>query len=444
MPLTGDHVVYMRLNKQLTAALIKIDATYNKYMNNNGTCIVKLKKALYGCVESAKLWYDKLSSDLIKFNYTANEYDICVFNRTESDNTQTSLVIHVDDMIITASSESRVDDVIKQIETIYPGLTKHRGKVLNYIGMTFDFSKEGCVKMTMEGFVQDLIEGCKDMPGTANTPARANLFTIPDESDSPLPDNLRERFHSITAKLLYLSKRTRPDILTAVAFLTKRVLRPQRDDYDKLTRTIQYIRGSQHTGITFEVYEPIHVIAYIDASFAIHPDMKSHTGSVITLGKGAIYAKSGTQRLMTKSSTEAELVALSDSANQVLWTRNFLECQGHPQPPALVYQDNQSTIQLIRNGRSNSERTRHVDVRYFFLHDRISTGDVDIVYLPTTDMIADILTKPLQGELFKKLRKELLNTTPPTLTYAEGCKTVDLTDSAPTPVRTKSDRKSVV
>ena len=74
-------------------------------------------------------------------------------------------------------------DVTKQIETIYPGLTKQRGKVLNYIGMTFDFSKEGCVKMTMGGFVQDLVEGCKDMPGTANTPARANLFTVPDESD---------------------------------------------------------------------------------------------------------------------------------------------------------------------------------------------------------------------------------------------------------------------
>ena len=89
-----------RLNKQLTAALIKIDATYNKYANNNGTYIVKLKKALYGCVESAKLWYHELSSDLIKLNYTANEYDICVFNRTEVDNTQTSLVIHVDDMIV--------------------------------------------------------------------------------------------------------------------------------------------------------------------------------------------------------------------------------------------------------------------------------------------------------------------------------------------------------
>ena len=159
---------------------------------------------------------------MIKLNYTANEYDICVFNRTELDNTQTSLVIHVDDMLITALHESRVDDVIQQIEIIYPGLTKHRGKVLNYIGMTFDFTKEGSVKITMQGFVQDLIEGCKDMPRTANTPAQSHLFTVLDECDLALPDNLRERFHSITAKLLYLSKRTRPEILTAVALLTPR------------------------------------------------------------------------------------------------------------------------------------------------------------------------------------------------------------------------------
>ena len=115
---------------------------------------------------------------------------------------------------------------------------------------------------------------------------RSGTARRPGIPGTTTPDDLRERFHSITAKLLYLSKRTRPDILTAVAFLTKRVLKRQRDDYDKLIRTIQYIRGTQHMGITFEVHEPIHVTAYIDASFAIHPDMKSHTGSVVTLGKG--------------------------------------------------------------------------------------------------------------------------------------------------------------
>ena len=120
--------------------------------------------------------------------------------------------------------------------------------------------------------------------------------------------------------------------------------KPQRDDYNKLIRTVQYIRGTQNLGIAFDVNEPTPVIAYIDASPYI--PMRSHTGCVITLRKGAIYAKSGTQRLMTKSSTEVELVALDDSANLVLVTRNFLYYQGHHQPHALIHQDNQSTVQL--------------------------------------------------------------------------------------------------
>lgn len=139
--------------------------------------------------------------------------------------------------------------------------------------MTFDFTKEGSVKMTIQGFVEDLIGRCEVMPGTANTPEQSDLFTVPDECNSPLPDNLRERFHSITSKLLYLSKRTGPNILTAVAFLTKRVTKSQRDDYNMLARTVQYIRGTKHMGVTFEAYETIHFIAYIDASFTIHPDM---------------------------------------------------------------------------------------------------------------------------------------------------------------------------
>ena len=127
----------------------------------------------------------------------------------------------------------------------------------------------------------------------------------------------------------------------------------------------------------------------------------------------------------------------------MLWTRNFLERQGHPQPPALIYQDNMSTIQLIENGRSNSERTRHIDVRFFFLHDRQRTGDVEIKYLPTERMITDILTKPLQGELFRQLRKELLNITPLTLTYAADCKTEDRTNTIRTLARTRTNPRSL-
>jgi hypothetical protein len=74
-----------------------------------------------------------------------------------------------------------------------------------------------------------------------------------------------------------------------------------------------------------------------------------------------------------------------------------------------VYQDNKSTIIMAEKGCSTSERTRHINIRYFFVKDRINTGEQKVVYKPTTEMIADLLTKPLQGELFRVLRKELLN-----------------------------------
>jgi hypothetical protein len=138
MPLEGDHVVFMRINKYLTDVLTSIDPSYKKFVNANGTCVVKLKKALYGCVESAKLWYDKISNDLIKLGYEKNNTDMCVFDRIENNYKQTTLVIHVDDMMITSTDEQNIDNIINEIEMPYPGLTKTRGKVLDYMGMTFN------------------------------------------------------------------------------------------------------------------------------------------------------------------------------------------------------------------------------------------------------------------------------------------------------------------
>jgi hypothetical protein len=407
MPVDGDHAVLMRLNKYLTNILVSIDESYQKYVNEKGTVVVKLKKALYGCVESAKLWYDKISSDLTKLGYKVNPSDICVFNRIETDSSQTTLVIHVDDMMITSTDDKRVDNIIAEIENLYPGLTKNRGKVLNYIGMTFNFEQLGRVIISMEGFIKDLLEDCVEIVGVSTSPANNNLFTI-DENSPLLNDKERERFHSLTAKLLYLSKRTRPDLLTCIAYLTKRVLEPRSDDWKKLARTIQYIRGTRTMPLILQVDTPVKVIAYIDASYAVHADKKSHTGCIISLGKGAIYGKSSTQKLNTTSSTEAELVAMTEASNQVLWTRNFLIHQSYEVDPAVIYQDNMSTIQLIKNGRSNSERTRHIDIKFFFLHDRIKSDHIIVTYKSTKEMIADLLTKPLQGEQFKGLRDQVL------------------------------------
>ena len=167
-------------------------------------------------------------------------------------------------MMISSSSDKRIDVIIVEIETTYPGLTKSRGKVINHIGMTFNFDQLGRVIISMEGFTKVLLDDFVVILGVSTAPADDNLFKI--DNDSPLlNDKERERFHSLTAKLLYLSKITRPDILTCIAYLTNRVLDPRTDDWNKLAHTILYIRETRTTPLTLEVDKPVKVIAYIDA-----------------------------------------------------------------------------------------------------------------------------------------------------------------------------------
>eukprot|EP00980_Cylindrotheca_fusiformis_P003923 scaffold870_cov78-Cylindrotheca_fusiformis.AAC.1 len=120
------------------------------------------------------------------------------------------------------------------------------------------------------------------------------------------------------------------------------------------------------------------------------------------MGKGSVYSKSTRQKINTRSSTEAELVGVNDAMSLILWTRNFLEAQGYTVTDNVVWQDNQSAMLLENNGtRSSSKRTRHLEIRYFFVTDNIKRGRMTVQYCPTDDMIADFFTKPLQGAKFQ-------------------------------------------
>jgi len=176
----------------------------------------------------------------------------------------------------------------------------------------------------------------------------------------------------------------------------------------KLMRVMRYLNATRGKHVVLKPDHSVKVTAFIDASYAPHPDAKSHAGAFITLGTGPIYVRSAKTKLVLKSSTEAELVALSDMAGELVWTRSFLIGQGLKIGPVLAYQDNKSTIILAERGKNHSPRTKHIAVRYFFIKDRIEQGDIALEYLPTAKMIADLLTKPLQGEQFRTLCTALL------------------------------------
>ena len=262
----------------------------------------------------------------------------------------------------------------------------------------------------MRGYIEEILDDFPEELGQkVNTPAATHLFDI-DKKRTLLPLDMKELYHQTVAKLLWVAMRARPDILTALSFLTTRVKSPDEDDWKKLLRVLCYLKctidlylrlSSDGTGIAKWS---------VDAAFGNRENLLSQTGGLMSMGGGALMCTSKKQKLNTKSSTEAELVAVDDMMSQIIWTRNFLLAQGFELNGNVVYQDNQSAILLERNGiASSSRRTRHINIRFFFVKDRIQAGELSIEYCPTEEMVADFFTKPLQAQKFLDFRKLIMN-----------------------------------
>ena len=418
-----NEIVYMRIDADMAKLLVEIDPdlygpflTYTR--DNQPVLYVRLQKALYGTLQAALLFWEKLSGLLQSWGFVLNPYDKCVANKNINGSICT-ILWHVDDLKISHVDPNVVSEIIQQLSDEFghvSPLTVHRGKKHDYLGMQIDFSSPSKVRISMCDYISKILaDAPSDMSGTAPTPAANHLFTVNESNPTLLSAADAEQFHHMVAQLLFLCKRARPDIQTAVSFLCTRVQRPDTDDYKKLARVIKYLRGTIALPLTLQVSDTKLMQWWIDASYGVHPDMKSHTGGVLTLGKGAVYATSTRQKINTKSSTEAELVGVNDVLPQVLWTKYFLQEQGYHCTESVIYQDNQSALLLEKNGRaSSSKRTRHINIRYYFVTDKIKNKEVSLEYCPTESMIADFFTKPLQGKLFKTFRDFILNIDPAT------------------------------
>ena len=408
MPENDD--VYMTLDKQMSDLLIKCDESneFRDKVDDRGQCTVKLEKALYGCVQSARLWYNYLSEFLKSIGFEANPVDPCVFNRKSSSGKQCTLAIHVDDGLATCEDLEELKLLDQQIKQKFNNEVDSEVGCTNfdYLGMLVQVDPGNDATLTMQSYITETSKE-HGVEGVAATPATENLFKI-DEDAEVLSKTAKEKFHRAVAQLLYLSTRVRPDILLPITFLCSRVANPTLEDLDKLTRVMKYLNGTYELGIKLGEYgKDIGITVYADASYAVHPDCKSHGGIVVYNNRGPVYVKCAKQKMVSKSSTEAELITLSDAVSLAAYNINFLKGQGYD-VCAELKQDNTSTIKLAENGRSNSDRTKHIQVRYFFVKQYLDQKVMKISHCPTKEMIADILTKPIQGEQFRILRDMLL------------------------------------
>jgi hypothetical protein len=242
--------------------------------------------------------------------------------------------------------------------------------VNKYLGMTLDYSTRHLIKILMIDYVKDIIaawdKSCAETDSDSfkfnfrksrgtPTAAPSNLFVM-NEDSIKLPETQKAGFHNVVAKALYVAKRARPDIAVAISYLTTRVRNPDIDDWSKLHHLIEYLRSTIDMPLTLGDTSGGVLHWYVDAAFAVHPNMRGHSGGALTLGIGFMISSLGKQKLNMWSSTESELVGVNDLMSLILWSRIFLKAQGYVVVDNILHQGNKSAILLEQNGKMSSRR----------------------------------------------------------------------------------------
>jgi hypothetical protein len=267
--------------------------------------------------------------------------------------------------------------------------------------MTFGFIEKKKLRITMKKSIDEEVLKRNTVTGFAATPSTEDLFQI-DEMSPRLSKPEAEKFQSEVASANYIAKRIIPECLTITSFLMTRVQSSTEQDMQKFQRLINYVNSTKDIiPLCLKMSPgPLEIVANIDSSHASHGDNRGHTGVFITLGKGAIQAISTKQSINTKSSAES-LFAASDGATPAI---NVLNIVSIAVQQLIIEQDNQSALAMIANERAAGPTSRHINIRYFWLNDRLAQGEISMRYMPTEEMTADLLTKHKDGNSFYKHR----------------------------------------
>ena len=414
--LTDEKIVVL-LTGELCELMVKVEPSlYRKYVtvDRKGTPMlyVELYKSVYGLLRSALLFYRKLKGELMSYGFEMNPYDPCVANM-DTPGGQMTVLWHVDDLKISCKDSFEITKLLSYLNKLYGRkLGAHCGKKGEHLGMNLDFSEPGVFTVDMIPYIKTIINDFpEEIKHHSPTPHADHLFKVRDEADAKyLPEEQARAFHHAVAQLLFLACCARRDIQTAVSFLTTRVRAPDEDDWGKVRRVLQYLKGTLYLKLRLTAESLVSALWFIDGSDGVHWDCKGQTGAGMTLGKGALISFSRKHKTNTRSSTESEIVSVDDAITTVLWSLYFIQAQGYDMVHATIYQDNKSAILLEKNGKmSSSKRTKHIKKKYFFVTDKVEQGEVQVEHMPTDKMWIDVNTKPKMGRGYRVDRSMIMN-----------------------------------
>ena len=381
-------------------------------------------KALYGLKESGRDWYITLKEDLLKDNYNQLEADPCVFIK-KLDNTELNIIsIYVDDGLQICKNESLMDKEFERFTTRFKAREYRESDYI--LSISTERVKDGII-LHQSAYAKTILEefGIWEEPklgqinGTKPTPMAVNYKY--DELIKRLDKKMNSQYRSIIMKLSYLAQQTRADIMFAVNVLAQYQEKPTENEWRAMIHILKYLKGTWDFGLFYrktQNNENLSIITnaqifpssaepecFADASFANEENRKSRSGYLFFMSGAIVTWCSKKQPVISVSSTEAELYALSEAVREGIWIRRLLKELNEPLlSSTIVNQDNKSTIAIAKNP-IHHQRTKHIDVKMNQLRQYLDSKDLVLKWCPTEDMIADILTKALPSSQHKRFTK---------------------------------------
>ena len=389
-----DKFRILKLEDNFVEIMCQVNNQYSKHVRVKGgkkVLYVRILKALYGMIESALLWYKLFVTVLMEMGFQLNPYDLCVANKIIN-NKQCTIAWYVDDNLVSHAEEAVVSDIVSKIEEKFPGLTITKGDTHTFIGMDMVFKQNGSLEIGLKEYISESIDTFNDDLGrNVASPAAKWLFEV-DDSDRKVTAEKADIFHSVVAKLLWVSQRGRLDISTAISFLCSRVQSPDVEDWKKLRRVLKYLSQTIDDRRVIAADNLRKMETFVDSLHAVHPDMRGHTGGLVTFGTGVLSHMSSKQKMNSRSTNKSEVVGNSEYLPRNIWFDNFLAEQGYPLLSNIFYQDNEGAEKMAKNGRiSCSSKSRHINIKFFWITDRVKQGKITIEHCHTDNMLADFL-----------------------------------------------------
>jgi hypothetical protein len=281
---------------------------------------------------------------------------------------------------------------------------------ISYLGINISMRGPGRLYISQPGYINEILQEFKPTRSYP-TPCKEDIFKRPEIELTGDPVEIRD-YLSKLMKLMFLATRTRPDLLLTLSILSSKARAPNIHDMERLDRVVGYLLETRNKGLKMEINN-MNLFAYFDASWASHSDLKGHSGVVITLGHNGfpIYCKSQKQKVVSRSSTEAELIAMfHDGMDYLLYIRRLHEFFGYKQQdPITIYQDNTSAMTMAYMGKSSSGSvSKFMDLKYFWIKDYLDQKLFQLKYLPTDAMIADFFASPRIGSAFRSMRDTIM------------------------------------